>query len=1130
MNGDKLFSKAIKSIEVHNRFLENTKRNLNYLRWGTEITTLSKVELTAEPATLSDILATEANPYNPVARYVSVLLEEMENSSLTVRVFPPEDLAVQEPYVSIAARLENVLRSSLVNKPLGLHLLDVLTRNYSVVGFEGKEIFRIPPANFVPGDYAIENISDQPYVIRITYPRKIHLVQLLQNPKTKKKELEEVLKTCDDLDSVKIYDIRSKDLRKRRIYLADGTLIFEDTLEKPYEYPYGLVRDPRFAEDFYGTPLVSKLIPLLKKNAEISRIIENSAKGTSRPVLTYDIEARIDSNKFHRELVEGKRHILLGKSASGHLEYLTPPRIPSYVFDFRNSLLQDILVDIGISPLQLGSKIGGIRGSGAVEHLLEAGFRSFKFYGKLIAQAYTQVANYFLDYLVTHYLRFLPQLRLKENEIKLLRDSKFKARVKVSNPLLSKSYKEQSMILRKKSEGLISEKQALEELEYDYPERIQAEKRKEIQETLALKKIMSEPVLSIEDKIRARLSKALDYVPEIKSIGKDLFEIKVRPKDVELVNFVLSDFKDKILIREQEIKKVKVKKIKPQVKTNLKISKTISSESQESESVSEAQKVKSEVKSKTQALSEKTESKSQKTKKPVSKADYIRRLVKVFQSNKVIKKNKVSKYLSKYPGLYLVEPHALNIYKKEKKLIIKSKLFDIVKSPHILAGQYLYGVIIPQKIIQISDKTFKELADLHLISQKEKNKWWAKKPLYAYVFKFYKFEEPVEYVRKPGIQTFIKAPIELRKETKGSPYTGDLKPIKIELFKRIPPAKPEKKAYQPYELFDPKRLKEILPEGTYNVSEKIDGVRCFVHKKGNDVRLFSDQGKEFDKQRVAPVIESVKKKFKEDVILDGELVLEGGIHQDVAGYLHSKGKPDPKELKRIYYYVWDILYLNGKPLASKPFIQRWDILNLRLKSGEKFGHLIRVRNKNVDRNLIPKVFKDLTSSEGIVVRDINAAYWACHTLYKVKKLAEIDVKVFAVEKTKTGLPIFHCLLRDGTYIGQTYAQSEVKAKPGDVIRVQVEHFTLKPDGSLGWYAPRPSGVKGGVKKYPSLTQKGIGGPDTLSFVKEHYLLEGSEKKWNEWLKVHKVWKKEVMPKLLKRIKEKIEKGVEASKT
>ena len=145
-------------------------------------------------------------------------------------------------------------------------------------------------------------------------------------------------------------------------------------------------------------------------------------------------------------------------------------------------------------------------------------------------------------------------------------------------------------------------------------------------------------------------------------------------------------------------------------------------------------------------------------------------------------------------------------------------------------------------------------------------------------------------------------------------------------------------------------------------------------------------------------------------------------------------------------------------------------------------------------------------------------------------MAEIDVKVFAVEKTKTRLPIFHCLLRDGTYIGQTYAQSEVKAKPGDVIRVQVEHFTLRPDGSLGWYAPRPSGVKGQVKKYPSLTQKGIGGPDTLSFVKEHYLLEGTEKKWNEWLKVHKVWKKEVMPKLLKRLKEKIEKGVSASKT
>jgi len=172
------------------------------------------------------------------------------------------------------------------------------------------------------------------------------------------------------------------------------------------------------------------------------------------------------------------------------------------------------------------------------------------------------------------------------------------------------------------------------------------------------------------------------------------------------------------------------------------------------------------------------------------------------------------------------------------------------------------------------------------------------------------------------------------------------------------------------------------------------------------------------------------------------------------------------------------------------------------------------------------------SAEGIVIRDINAAYWATHCTYKMKKMFDVDAKVIAVEKTKFGLPIFQCELKGGIYIGQTYAQSEVKAKPGEVIRVNIQHVTLKPDGSIGWYAPRPRSWKQGkvTPKKISTTQVGIGGPDSMDLIKEIYLMSGTEEKWRKWYPKFLQWKKEKMPAYVEGLKKKVAAGTEASKT
>lgn len=109
-------------------------------------------------------------------------------------------------------------------------------------------------------------------------------------------------------------------------------------------------------------------------------------------------------------------------------------------------------------------------------------------------------------------------------------------------------------------------------------------------------------------------------------------------------------------------------------------------------------------------------------------------------------------------GLYLVEPHAYWIWEGKKKLIIKSVNF----TSHIgkllyLCGEKVYGIIKLLPAEEIGLKGFNILKSYHLISDKERIKWWDDKQiLYAYLFEWVeKFKEPKDYKYKQGVQNSI---------------------------------------------------------------------------------------------------------------------------------------------------------------------------------------------------------------------------------------------------------------------------------------------------------------------------------------------------------------------------------------
>jgi bifunctional non-homologous end joining protein LigD len=112
------------------------------------------------------------------------------------------------------------------------------------------------------------------------------------------------------------------------------------------------------------------------------------------------------------------------------------------------------------------------------------------------------------------------------------------------------------------------------------------------------------------------------------------------------------------------------------------------------------------------------------------------------------------------------------------------------------------------------------------------------------------------------------------------------------------------------------KLRSAPPTGPDWLHEiKFDGFRIQLHKSGNEVRLFSRNGKDFT-SRFPSIAEAVGRLPTRSAVIDGELVA-----------CDAEGKPDFYALMRRYTHglcVWcfDLLVLGGSDLRPLPFEER----------------------------------------------------------------------------------------------------------------------------------------------------------------------------------------------------------------
>lgn len=1026
MDDATIFSKVLEAQIQHTRFLNATQKYITYYYYGKDIS-LVEDKVFPEIDVINLLESYSADPQNPLQYVVKQFMDEIVASdfSTSVEAFPVPN---KEPYASYADNLEDYLidihRGSKRSSQLRMGVFELLIHGYFGIYSNGRKYWFLTPYDFIPGDPKTFEIQNQPFIIRKTKVSESYMKMMgidIDNLNPLKSGVADNDKKIG-ARQYGLYDVWIKDLDKNICFTDNGKVAYQQNFPNPKRYPFFIGRSSELLNSFYPIPVMSQLVEILKVHQTTKDNVVESAKSIGNPLLVHDTDAGIDENKLLMALKKGYKRIIIGKNSEGDIDFKAPGSLPVYAQKLPEIEEQKMSQYLGINPSFFG-QTGAARERGAISRLQQSSFRSLKAVAQILNDTFTDVDSYLLDFLQHHQIRMTEDLKLQNLE-QIFNPGKIKyvPKEELQSFSLQDTRENKVFSLAKWKSKLIPQKLSLIEQGYTQPRRIIKQARAEQEEMLAMAQKMKAPPIperSLLDQVDERLKGQLEFEYWLSPIARDKILVKVNFKDTKKASFLLSDLTNSVLLQqtedaerppqEQRSLEPKPQPVPGQIlgeDPNSLASKLASvgglakeppsvlPETEETRGRPTPKVLTSEELAEkelsTPTVKEVGEEEKTPSSKPIVEAKVVSPSSSVFNESdleEMVKAKKIigkiaSKNYLKLPGLYVVEPHAKWIDDGKKLLLILSKKFDILNKSFLLCGKSVYGVITIKKIVE--DFDFNALEKYHLVTPAQKLKWWKNALLYLYVFKYDSFEKSLSYVRTPGVQTFIEK-VQITEGAPGVPQEGDLKPQVLKP-KDIPPShNSEKKTFQSSEVSSTKRLEEIVPKSTYDVSERMNGLRCFGWIVDGKALLYSDKGDDFKGSWVVSILEMLVSKFRHNVLLDGEIIMEGMKREDIISHINSGKTPTPEQLKSLRYIVWDILYVKDKSIASLPFSKRSSILDLYLQSKEKDSRMVkRVYHKVGPRIQVPKLMKMMSSSEGIVVRDINASYWATHSTYEFK--------------------------------------------------------------------------------------------------------------------------------------------------
>jgi bifunctional non-homologous end joining protein LigD len=153
------------------------------------------------------------------------------------------------------------------------------------------------------------------------------------------------------------------------------------------------------------------------------------------------------------------------------------------------------------------------------------------------------------------------------------------------------------------------------------------------------------------------------------------------------------------------------------------------------------------------------------------------------------------------------------------------------------------------------------------------------------------------------------------------------------------------------------------PNWIYEI--KWDGYRAIAELNGKNSRLYSRNGLTFEEE-YAVVFEELKR-IKKKAVIDGEIVAFGENGMPSFNALQQYGQNPNVPLQ---YYVFDILYLNGKSLENSPLLERKAILKDLLPESDVIKYCDHVQGKG------KALFKEMQAQglEGMIAKRGDSYY------------------------------------------------------------------------------------------------------------------------------------------------------------
>ncbi|HMA16748.1 MAG TPA: DNA polymerase ligase N-terminal domain-containing protein, partial [Kiloniellaceae bacterium] len=128
-------------------------------------------------------------------------------------------------------------------------------------------------------------------------------------------------------------------------------------------------------------------------------------------------------------------------------------------------------------------------------------------------------------------------------------------------------------------------------------------------------------------------------------------------------------------------------------------------------------------------------------------------------------------------------------------------------------------------------------------------------------------------------------------------------------------------------------LKPAPPKGRQWLHEiKFDGYRLQAHVRGGKAKLLTRNGHDWTTKFGKAIPAALGKLPAETAILDGELVVEGG--GGASDFSALQAALSAGEIGGLVFYLFDLLYLDGRDLRAAPLIERKAALEALLQSAE----------------------------------------------------------------------------------------------------------------------------------------------------------------------------------------------------